>query len=966
MVAEARHSEADDPLVDLLRRARPAESIVTEQAIAQTSAHMHAVMDEGSSIAPPHKHPSLADRYVLVRQLGAGATSWVYEAYDPELRRAVAVKLVRDETPFGTSGESRLYDEAQTLAQINHPNVVAVHDVGTYDRVAGLESDAGRGVFLVMELVRGVSLTEAVRETTGDWRRALELLLPAGDALAASHRAGVVHGDFKPDNVIVAEDGRVVLLDYGLGRLRRETDTDELSETVGTPAFMAPELFDGGASTPASDQFAYCVALYEAIHGRRPFTGGSLEELRDAVNRGPPRGTTRVPGWLDRAIRRGLGPEPSARFDSLEALIRELRGRAAFRRRAAGASALVGLGLAVGLAVMVPGATTDDCAPRADELDGVWDDAVRGRVRDAFDASGVAFAGESLAVVQRQLDTYADAWMERRESACEATQPGRQVAVRACLETRRAALAQVTRILGQADPAVVTHAAEVVAELPPVTGCADAALPVPDPAAPSTATAGALESDLARATALVTAGHLDEATALLKELLEAAERAEVHDVTAGALLQRARVEILRAKWPAAESSLYRALTAAERAGHVRHSIEAQLGLVEVLRKRNKASEAQRLLEVAGARLDLQDLGPALAAKRAHGQAMVEFHHSRLPAALAHAEEALRLYEAAYGPNSAQAIMALWDVAVFQGRLYDIQTSEASYASMQRRLEESLGRRHPLYGLALVGLAYTRMDTARPKEAVAYFEDALEVIEPVVGVVHEHAIWAYEGLGGALSQLGRHDEALEHLRHAVTVARQAYGNDHTQTGDALAHMCAVMSQQERYRESLDACRESRDILAATLGTEHQQTATAVNTYGAALVGVGKIDEGIALIREAHDVRVRLLPADHPHIGYSHFNMGKARLAQGDPAAAQKELTAAVEVWQQSYGPDHPEVARALLVLARAHSQQEDAKGAIDHTRRAVEILERKGNDPARLERARAALSELLRHRKPREQ
>lgn len=955
MVAEA-HPDAGDPLVALLRRSRPEEGLVTENAIAQASAHLHQVMRSGAEPSP-NGHPSLADRYVLVRSLGVGATGWVYEAYDPELERAVAVKLVRDDTPFGSEGESRLFQEARTLAQFNHPNVIAVHDVGIYERLAGLGS-AGHGVFLVMELVRGDTLRDRFERSRPGWREALELLLPAADGLVAAHRAGVVHGDFKPENVLVAQDGRVLLVDFGLGRATGADDESEEGAIVGSPAFMAPELHAGRPSSPASDQFAFCVSLFEAIHGKRPFRGSTREQLRAAAEAGPISGPVRVPPWLDRALRRGLQPDPGRRFESMAELVRELRGRMSLRKRGIAGVGFAAVGLAAGLAVALPNATRDTCAPQAEELDGVWDARTRERIQEQFLASELPFAEQTVKTVERQLDAYVAQWMELRQDVCEVDDSAQQRAVRTCLEGRRSGLAHATRILVQADPTLVTHATEIIAELPPVSACMDATPSLEEPAVAKGVEIAPLEADLARASALITSGQFAQAGPLVDDVVRRAEQTGAPAMLAEALLQRGQLQTDQGRWKEAESSLYQALTAAERVGDAKRAIEAQLGLVEALRKRNKPEESKRILELVRARMELQNLGPALAAKLAEAEALVAFQRGHIEQARDHSQEALRLAEAAYGPNSAQAVMSLYNLAVMQARLFDIEAAEATYASLRRRMEEGLGKHHPLYGLALMGLGFVHLDTARTEKAQEYLHAALEVIEPVLGVAHEYASWIHLGLGMAAGTLNDPETSLEHLNKAVEISRVGLGPNHPETGSALATVCVSMGQQGRLAEVVDTCREARDVMVASWGTEHPRSARAISGYGAALVETGELDKGLNLLQEAYAIRLRTVPADHPHVGYSHLSLGKAYLAKGDPVQASEHLYAALDVWSTSYGPDHPENARALMVLARASVQNEDLSGALQQAERAVKLLEAKGKSPKKLADARALLAELI--------
>ncbi len=337
-------------------------------------------------------------RYLLLERLGAGAMGVVWAAYDPELDRRIALKLLRPRAAGGSEGQARLVREAQAMAKLSHPHVIAIHDVGQH---------AGH-VFLAMEFVEGDTLT-SWRTRTRTWSDIVGVYLQAGRGLAAAHQAGLVHRDFKPDNVLIGRDGRVRVTDFGLARnvgageaaaqrsesapqaglaARSDTRTPDPSSTtitqtgalVGTPAYMAPEQFVGGRIDARSDQFSFCVALWEALYGQRPFAGRTLAQLSEAVVGGAilgPPSEVRVPSFVERALRRGLAPEPDARWPDMDALLHALgRDVVGIRRRRIG----VGLGLVGALALVLPllldssdAPSGPTCSDAHERLAGVWD-----------------------------------------------------------------------------------------------------------------------------------------------------------------------------------------------------------------------------------------------------------------------------------------------------------------------------------------------------------------------------------------------------------------------------------------------------------------------------------------------------------------------------------------------------------------------------------------------------------------
>jgi hypothetical protein len=277
------------------------------------------------SEVPVLRRGATLGRYIVLDPLGEGGMGVVYAAYDPELDRKLAVKVLRDRLSGAVGRSSRLLREAQALARLDHPNVVAVYDVGTID---------GQ-VFIAMELVAGQTIGAWLEARPRDGRAIVEVYRLAGHGLAAAHALGIVHRDFKPENVLIDSRGRVRVVDFGLARTAEDAeDADNpppgaapdpersgggarvslavtLTRTgaiVGTPGYIAPEQ-EHGKTQPAVDQFSFCVALWKALYGELPYAGKSGPELAAAAKAGEiraPSSPTRVPAWLHRILLRGL------------------------------------------------------------------------------------------------------------------------------------------------------------------------------------------------------------------------------------------------------------------------------------------------------------------------------------------------------------------------------------------------------------------------------------------------------------------------------------------------------------------------------------------------------------------------------------------------------------------------------------------------------------------------------------
>ncbi len=324
----------------------------------------------------------------------------VFRARDTELGRDVAIKMLR-----GATGSARLRREARALARLEHPNVVKVFEVGEH---------AG-DPYVVMELVEGRSLEAWLRDGPS-LRAILDVFHAAGRGLAAAHAANLVHRDFKPANVLVGNDGRARVADFGLvlpfdSTAVRDTGVEVSSDpaassgsltatgkVVGTPAYVSPEQWLGTSADARSDQWSYCVALWEASYGARPFVGRTIESLRDAILSGRPPAAppgTRVPKWLRAILERGLAPDPADRFANMEALLAAMeRGRRQGRRRRLAAPLAFGL-TAVAALAFDRGPGDRVCSPTDPAVERIWSSARKHEAEVALVATGVPHARAS-------------------------------------------------------------------------------------------------------------------------------------------------------------------------------------------------------------------------------------------------------------------------------------------------------------------------------------------------------------------------------------------------------------------------------------------------------------------------------------------------------------------------------------------------------------------------------------------
>jgi predicted Ser/Thr protein kinase len=592
-------------------------------------------------------------RYRIDRELGAGAVGAVYAAFDPDLERRIALKVLRRAAASDQARE-RLLREARAMARLAHPSVVTVHEVGT----------AGGRDFIAMELIHGETLADWLRAARRSPAAILEAFVAAGRGLAAAHAAGIVHRDFKPRNVLRSRDGRIAVTDFGLARdaeggvplalddtlpIRAgstpSSEPRELTITgalLGTPAYMAPEQWRGDAVTPETDQFAYCVALWEALSGERPYRGPSFDDLRRQIAEGPAAvDSSRIPRRLRGVLRRGLDPDPARRWPSMNALLERLERT----RRARGTTILLGaLGataavLAVAAAVaglayaLRPEPAAIACPPPAKDVAAVWSPDIAAGLRAAASEADVA-----------ALDAAYRDWQIARVAACRAAPQVRPAQLR-CLDgvlRRFDALRQARqRVPGAAaeeiqaqliDPEVCR--APVAEQVPRLTLApsrdvvaayallARSATTAPPPRAELAALAGASSGDpCARviATLALDAAFPDhEARALTADADGAADQCGDERLRA-----ELRIEHSRFQWelpvigPRGETAIANARIAAARV--LQPELDAALAMQELVlaRQRQQWDRAFRLADAAIADyrargLELRQLGAVIA------------------------------------------------------------------------------------------------------------------------------------------------------------------------------------------------------------------------------------------------------------------------------------------------------------------------------------------------------------------
>ncbi|HVE86483.1 MAG TPA: protein kinase, partial [Myxococcales bacterium] len=798
--------------------------------------------------SPPPPGPQLLSggtavgRYVILRPVGTGGFGVVYAAYDPKLDRKIALKLLH--TPVS---QDRLLREAQAMARLSHPNVTHVFDV------AALEDR----ICVAMEFIEGRDLRQWLSEGARSWREVVGVFVQAGQGLAAAHAAGLVHRDFKPANVLIGRDGRVSVTDFGLARMesgapapaaaadvaaRPEALLDltltSAGVVVGTPAYMAPEQHLGEPASARADQFSFCVALHEALHGRHPFQaeGGDAAALIRAVREGrlqEPPAASAVPGWLRRAVQRGLQRDPAARFPSMDALVREISVAPRERRNRV---RLWAAGLL--LLAAIPSARAYDlyrqrqglCTGAAAKVDEVWGERRRAEARSAFAATGQPSAGPSFAAVDRALGAYLSRWAELFTESCQETrlrgeQSEQVMAARLlCLERARTGARTLARELSLADAAVVEHAPTSASALPDLEECGrvDGLLLLPTPPAGARAAIDATFDQLAEVKALRAAGRAPRALALGGEALKAARALGYPPLLAEALLVHARGLLVSGDAKAAEAELHQAIRAAAEGRFDRIAAEAWVALVvAVAAVERDLPRALALREAAEAAIARSGQDRALEAELSSALGMALLYQGRAEEALREEQRALELSSTSDpGPLHTRVAEALREL----GR---VQESLVHARQAVELIERAYGPEHPLLALPLEIAAQAQC-------ARGEAEDCFQLIRRA-GTLRV-AQGAPEGdpalipkllvLADALEALHRDAEVPAVVEKAAELARRGLP-----PGDPLAALAQV--RLARARREPEALRRAIAQLEQAEGAGHPDAARARDALGEVL-------------------------------------------------------------------------------------------------------------------------------------
>lgn len=909
--------------------------------------------------------PLRIGRFNVLDCVGSGGMGIVYAVYDDRLDRKIAVKVLHEPADEDSPQWRRLVEEAQALAQLSHPNVVQVFEVGSF----------GGRVFLAMEYVHGDTLEVWQRESR-PWRDVLEHYMQAGRGLIAAHACNIVHRDFKPANVLLGTDGRVRVADFGLARVELvEGSTDDHEHTgstdlarvdstltgdvAGTPAYMSPEQLLRKPIDARSDQFSFCVALYEGLFGQRPHRGEQASLLLSIVDGEvvEPEKRAVVPRHVWQVLKRGLATAPNDRFDSMNDLLAALEHPA--RRRylhvTLGAAVLVGLGVVATQLSIGPSA----CSDPDPALGGAWSAeqqaAISAHLQRVVPAQSQPTTG--------RLTAYAQAWVEAKTQLCDAEYAGSALDLRAaCLERRKGAFAGVTAGLMQGSGVQMRLALAAVGRLPRVSDCSDQELMVGAGRTPPALArdAATVRASMDAAVANASLGDLDRASARIGAALARARTLNYPPLVAEALFARARISYTRGEPELAELLLEESAAIAEQHSLDLVAADALTLLVRVSRGIRESAQVERALrraEAAVARLSGSDRSRLAALESARGY--VAFERGDPEAAKIAFQDALTMARATAAPDPvqiAQIQSSLADALASSGQAdlalplfaealttfrHEVGSQHYFVAELllirslalatlkqfdsaerdlveSRTIEAGLGpaRRYQLAKVLLVA-AKLNHDIGRFPASVEPAEASLAISRKLHGSLDERLLNPVLVLGGAYLRTGRGADARPLFKEALSIVAAKPSREAAAQQTYLRTSLGQIAVDEgRYEDAISQLNQAQILWQSMTDERRGHYLGRILSARADLLLKTEPDQAAAKIRamlvELEEFKgVRITQAD------LHFSLAQALLNNGERAAALRAATSAKDLHLATDNPANDQRADAVTTWIAQH-------------------------------------------------
>ncbi|HEY4176509.1 MAG TPA: serine/threonine-protein kinase [Kofleriaceae bacterium] len=810
----------------------------------------------------------IGDRYTIEKILGKGGMGIVYLARDKSLGRDVALKV-----HHAGSSESRLAREAQAMAKLAHPHVVTVFEI----------ANVGDRMYVAMEYVRGTTLRTWLKRPRST-REIVDTLLGVGSGLAAAHAAGLVHRDFKPENVLVGDDGRARVSDFGLAGAGEElhgakpsegalgTPMTQTGEVLGTPAYMAPEQLTGDRVDTRSDQFAYCVTAWEALYGKRPFDGVSPFSMLKAIEK---RELADGRGKLPRVrtvLEKGLSSEANDRYADMNALLVAL-GKATATRTwlyaALGAAGVVVAAVCMTASLARAQTQGPMCIDGGERIAPTWNADRRAEITRVITANGLP---STAPILVSHLDAFSTEWATQYSAACTATKVRAEQSAdlldrrMTCLERNRVAFGTLVDQLLQADRSVAEKSVSAALQLPSNDACADGsallALAPPPKDLDSRLKLGVATAQLASAETLRGTGKYDAALALANQVAVSARAIGYKPFIADALGTVARLEDEKTKYADEEKHIYEALHAAEAGGDLRQAADLWCLLVnDVGLHLERAEEADRLLGLADAAIE-----------RAGNSADLRGHYWKV-------RGNLYVKEGQY----AQARDAFIEEAKFHAMAYGPNDPSVAHA----RVAE--------------GTQWENLDNF--PEAKKRYEESRDILVKALGAEHPDVIYAYENVAVITGRMGEFAKGVEELQKVLDLSIRVLGENTERSAEIIDEMSALSLEQEKWDDALKYASRAADIFTKVVGPEHSLTMDALAHLVAAKKHTGHLEEAFEIQTRITAITERQRGPEHPRLAYKLQNLGSIEMDRNHPREAEKLFRRAYAIFLKAYGPDH---------------------------------------------------------------
>jgi tetratricopeptide (TPR) repeat protein len=687
------------------------------------------------------------------------------------------------------------------------------------------------------------------------WEQIVGKYVEAARGLEAAHEADVIHRDFKPDNIMLSSDGSVRVVDFGLAREDVPPDVLQDSEIdvegaltrtgalVGTPAYMAPEQFEGGTIDARTDQFSLCVGLWEALYGERPFPGKTVAAVRQAVLGGArprPRDDAGIPRFVGHALTRGLARRPIERWQSIRSLCEALvRPPRRLRKR------IMVPALGLGLAAAVWGAghidheqaraqCTDAAAAKAAEM---WSDRDRASVRDGMLGTGVSYAESTVDATLPLLDAYGEAWRDTDEQACLATEldgswsQGDRERASWCLDQRSQAFRALIDQLERG--ALIDDAVRVASRLPPIDNCGDQALLQrlpPPPAEADRAALAAVRHELAEVDVL---GWMpDQHPRALQLAFDAAKRAGslgAPAVRAHALNLAGELQLELARYEDAENTLEDAYFAALRAHDYYVAWWVCSDMVELVGDRlGRPGEGHRWARLG--QVALEELGldqhPLQRSRQLSDEARLLGVEGRYDEAIELKQQALALTEQRLGADHPNLAYILHNLGNELGRVGRYTEALAMFDRALRLDETTFGPDHPSLATLLSSYAQTHAHLGHNEEAEAMFQRATTLLETHRGPDHPYLAYTLNDHATLLSSMGQHERALQLHERALRIKEATLGPRHRFVASSLSNMAVDHHAMGNSVHATELGRRALEITEEAFGAEHPRVVLAL--------------------------------------------------------------------------------------------------------------------------------------------